>query len=130
MNLQTKVYLAAGVAALVIAIVGGGAMWSNHKIAQAEREVEAVRAVADEKEKQAAEIEIEAAAYKAKNEYLEAKIADIGAIARRQDDELEKLKTNTGDAGSRVERARSIRSIDTTADELCARLADIGHGCQ
>ena len=130
MNLQTKVYLAAGVAAFVIVIVGVGAIWSNHKIAQAERAVETAKTAADEKEKLAAAKETEAAAFREKNEYLETKIAEIQAIARKQDDEIEKFKSNTAGARSDVDRARGVRSIAATADELCTKLAEVGHPCQ
>lgn len=125
-----KIYLAAGAAVLVTAFLGGGAIWSNHRIARAERAVTDAKAAADEKERLAAEKETEAAAFKEKTEYMEKKIADIGEIARKQDEELEKLKTDTVDARGRVERARSIRSIGATTDELCQKLADVGHPCQ
>jgi len=129
MKLQTKIYITAGVAALVIAVVGGGAIWSNYKIGNATRAVDEARKTADEKEKLAEKKETESAAYKEKNEYLEARIAEVQAIARKQDEELQKLTTNTAGALLRVERARSVRAIAATADELCAKLAEVGHPC-
>ncbi|MGH9819240.1 MAG: hypothetical protein ACRD43_03645, partial [Pyrinomonadaceae bacterium] len=94
------------------------------------RAVETARAAADEKERLAWQKETEAAAYKKKNEYLEQKLADIQAIARKQDEQIESFRKDTTAARTNAGRARGIRSIDTTADELCAKLAETGHGCQ
>lgn len=129
MNLKTKIYIAAVVAAIVIAIIGGGAIWSDHKVAVATQAVDEATKTADEKQKLADQKETESAEYKQTNEYLESKIADIEAIARKQDDELEKLKTNTAGARSDAERTHHIRSIASTTDELCQKLAEVGHGC-
>src|SRR5215470_9323980 len=99
MNLQTKIYIAAGVAAGLMLLAVAASTWmTNHRINQAERAVSAAKQVAEEKEKMAAQKEIEAAAYKEKNEYLEKQIAELQAISRKQDEEVEKSKTNTGAA--------------------------------
>ena len=131
MNLQTKIYLGAGVAIVLIVLTMSVSMWmTNHRITQAERAASAAKQAAAEKEKVAAEKETEAAAYKEKSEYLEKQVAEIQAMARKQDEEIERTKTNTADARSRVDRARGVRSVDTTADELCGKLAEVGHGCE
>jgi hypothetical protein len=130
MNMQTKIYIAAGVIAFAIAVLGVSGIWSDHKIASVTRAVEEARKTADEKTKLAAEKETESAAYKEKNEYLETRIAEIQVIARKQDEELEKFKTDTAGARSDVERARRVRSIASTSTELCAKLAEVGHACR
>jgi len=131
MNLQTKIYLGAGVAIVLIVLTMSVSMWmTNHRITQAERAASAAKQAAAEKEKVAAEKETEAAAYKEKSEYLEKQVAEIQAMARKQDEEIERTKTNTAAARSRVDRARGVRSVDTTADELCGKLAEVGHGCE
>ena len=131
MNLQTKIYIAAGVAAVLIVASAGVSMWmTNHRIAQADRVASAAKQVATEKEKLAAEKETEAAAYREKNEYLEKQIAQLEAIARKQDEEVEKTKSNTAAARQRVDRARGVRPVATTADELCGKLAELDHPCE
>ena len=131
MNLQTKIYLGAGVAIVLIVLTMSVSMWmTNHRITQAERAASAAKQAAAEKEKLAAEKETEAAGYKEKSEYLEKQVAEIEATARKQDEEIERTKNNTAAARSRVDRARSVRSVDTNADELCGKLAEVGHGCE
>jgi len=127
MNPNYKIYLAAAV--LVAALLTGMHLWSNHKIASLEREVERARAVADEKEHAGELSEQRAAEYKAKTEYLEQQIAEINAIAQKQDEELGNLSKNVDSARGNVERARRIRSVASTARDLCAKLADLGHPC-
>jgi chromosome segregation ATPase len=104
-------------------------LWSNHKIASLERDVETAKAIAAEKQTAAERLETQAAEYKAKTEYLEQQIAEINAIATKQNEELEKLSKTTDSARRDVERARNIRSVTATADQLCAKLADLGHPC-
>ena len=125
-----KYGIAIAIAAVVSIGILGNWMWSGYKTAKLEHAVDAARAEAEAKTKAADEMEKRSAVYAAKTEYLEQKLAEIQAIARKQDNELEKLKTNTADARNAVERARSVRSIASTADELCERLAEVGHGCQ
>ena len=131
MNLQTKIYIAGGVAIVLIVLTMSMSMWmTNHRITQAERAASVAKQTAAEKEKLAAEKETEAAGYKEKSEYLEKQVAEIEATARKQDEEIERTKNNTAAARSRVDRARSVRSVDTNADELCGKLAEVGHGCE
>ncbi len=108
----------------------GGWVWSSYRTAKLEREVTPAKTEADAKTQAADELEKQSAVYRAKTDYLEKKLAEIQAIARKQDEQLEKINTDTNAAGGNAERAGSVRSIVSTADELCAKLAEVGHGCQ
>jgi predicted RNase H-like nuclease (RuvC/YqgF family) len=77
----------------------------------------------------AAKKESEAERFKEKIAFLESSLSDIRKIARTQDEELEKLNFTVRGSRSDMERARGIRSIESNADELCRRLAEVGHGC-
>ena len=73
--------------------------------------------------------EADAEIYRAKIEYLDARLNEIQTIARKQDEELEKLNTSVNSARADIGRARGVRSVTATADELCAKLAELGHPC-
>lgn len=124
------IYLAAAAAGVLLISMTLASLWSDHRIREMEQAVAAAKEHADAVEHAAADQEQKATEYKAKIEYLENKLAEISATARRQDEELEKLKTNTADARNDVERARRVRSVAATADELCAKLDSIGHPCR
>lgn len=130
MQTQTKIYIALGVAAIIAAALIGSSLWASRKIARLERDIDAAREQASVAENAAAIREIEAAEYKAKIEYLENRIVAIQTIARKQDEELEKLNSNSGRARADLERARRTRPIATNTDELCAKLAAVGHPCE
>ena len=130
MKPETKIYIGLGIAAIFAIGILGGAAWSDHKIAKLESAVETAKGLADDAGQRAEQKEVEASEYKQKIEYLEGQLADIQTIARKQDEELEKLNNNSGRARSDVERASSTGSIATTTDELCAKLAELGHGCE
>jgi uncharacterized membrane protein YqiK len=115
---------------LIVAGIFVTQMIGNARVRNLERDIETARAVAKQKETAAREGEIRAAGYERKIEYLEAEIARIGQIARRQDEELERMEGNIGNARADVERARSIRASRATADELCERLGALGHPCE
>ena len=123
-----KIYLGVAVA-FVIALVTYSSI-SHFQISRMEAEVEKSKQAASFKEKVAAEKEKQAVEYKAKIEYLEQQLTEIQTIARKQDDELEKLNTNTSDARGALDRARRTRTVTANGKELCARLAEIGHGCE
>lgn len=128
MTLKTKFYIAAGIVAL--AFIFGTYAWSKHRTANLQKAVDSAKQIAEQAGKYAIAKETEAAQYKHKTIYLEKQIAEIQAIARNQDEELEKLNVTAADARSNVERARSIRSITSTAGELCAKLAELSHPCE
>lgn len=128
MTLKLKIYIAAALAAL--ALIVGTQLWSGYKIAKLQKTVDNAKQNADGSATDANAKETEAAGYKQKSIYLEQKLAEIQAIARKQDEELEKINSNTAAARSDVERARRIRSITSTAGELCAKLAELRHACK
>jgi uncharacterized protein HemX len=124
-----NIYVLIAVAGVLIAGITVGSLWLNHKVALLERQVATAKEHSDTVEKSAADKEMQSAEYKAKIEYLESKLAEFSAIARRQDEELQKLETNTAAARGDAERARRVRSIATTADQLCGKLEELGHPC-
>ena len=129
MKLDIKTYLIAGaIAAVVISLLVSG-IWSGHKINSLEREIETAKSLAAEKQTAADQLEQQADQYKAKTEYLEQQLADLQAIARKQDEELESISKTTNSARADVDRARRVRSVATTADQLCAKLAELNHPC-
>jgi len=130
MKTRTKIYIGLGIAAIFAIGILGGAAWSDHKIAKLETAVETAKRLADDAGQRAEQKEIEAAEYKQKIKYLEGQLADIQTIARKQDEELEKLNDNSSRARVDVERAHHTRSIVANADELRAKLAELGHGCK
>ena len=129
MNTNLKIYLA-GVVVLAGAVFIVGGLWSGHKIATLEREVETAKTLAVEKQTAADNLEQEANQYKAKTEYLEQQLAELQARAKKQDEELESLSKTTNSARADVDRARRVRSVATTADQLCAKLAELDHPCR
>ena len=124
------IFAAACAAALVIAAIAITTAISNARTAKLEREAEAAKSRAETLERAAEKQEAEAARYREKIGYLEKNLADIGAIARKQDEELENYKRDVSDARGSFERAKRVRSIDATAEQLCAKLAELGHGCE
>src|SRR5260221_1610938 len=124
-----KYSIGAAIAAVIAIGILAGWMWSGYRIRKLEHAVETAKTEADAKAQSAERSGKQTAEYPAKTKYLEQKLAEIQAIARKQDEELEKINTNTNAARGNAERARSVRSIATTADELCAKLAEVGHPC-
>ena len=127
MNTQTKLIIA-GAAVLIVGLALTSVI-SNNKLHTLERRVEAARQRADAMEQQSHIAEAKAGEYVKKIEYLEGELTTIASVARRQDEELKAISGDVGSARRDVERARRIRAIDTTTDELCARLANLGHAC-
>lgn len=103
---------------------------SNIRIANLESEVAKAKQIATQKQQTAAERELEAAEYKQKIEYLETKIDEINQLARKQDEELEKLNLNSRSARSDADAARRTRTVAATNAELCQKLAELGHPCE
>jgi len=128
MNTQTKLIIAG--AAVLVAGLAITSLISNHNLHTLESRVEAAKREAAESEKQSHIAEAKAGEYVKKIEYLEGELAAIASVARRQDEELKTISGNIGTARRDVERARRIRAIDTTTDQLCTRLANLGHPCQ
>ncbi len=130
MTLQYKIYAALIAAAVLLLAIAGTAGWSKYKIGKLEQAVGSARVEADKIEQSAIKLEQKAAVYIQKINYLETNLAEIQKIARKQDEELEKLFKDTNDSRAGVLRARSVRTIQSTGAELCAKLADLGHGCE
>jgi septal ring factor EnvC (AmiA/AmiB activator) len=118
---------ALGVAVVVIVVVVSAV--SDARTARLEREVEAAKQRAEAAENAAATLETAAVEYKQKIEYLEKSLVEIQAIARKQDEELENINADVDSARGNFERAKRVRSVAATAEELCGKLAQVGHGC-
>ncbi|MCW5957402.1 MAG: hypothetical protein KIT61_12515 [Pyrinomonadaceae bacterium] len=128
MNDQIKLILAVAAAAVLAA--AAATIVSNVRLRSLERNVEIATERARTLEETAREAESRAAEHKQKIEYLEAEIAGIGRIARKQDEELKKISGDIGNARSDVERAKRIRTVGTTAAELCGKLEELGYPCE
>lgn len=129
MTTGTKIYIALGLAAIIGASLAVGSSWSAFKVSRLEKEVALAKTAADAANENASLKELEAAGYKQKIEYLETQLADIRTIATKQDEQLEKLNTDSRNARDNVERAKRTRAIAVTHAELCAKLAELGHAC-
>ncbi len=127
MTTRIKIYIAAG--AVFLAAIFGYSLWSDQQIRKHENAAELAKADAAAKQHRADEIENESRKYEEKIAYLEAKLRELQMLARKQDEELKIIENRSGDARRNVEHARRIRSSRTTAEELCAKLAELGHGC-
>jgi uncharacterized protein HemX len=127
MTTKIKIYIAIGAALFLV--VAGYSLWSNHKIKKLERATNDAKAEASDQQKHADELENASRKYEEKIAYLEANLSELQTLARKQDEELRTIETTTGNARHDVERARSIRSAAATADEVCRKLAELGHGC-
>ena len=128
--MTTRYKLILGAAALIAVLFASATLIENRRTRRLETAVETARSEAARAEQSAGERETEAAAYKQKNEYLEKSIAEIRAIAAKHDEELEIFANDTRDARRAYDRARGARSIALTTEELCAKLAELGHPCQ
>jgi uncharacterized protein (UPF0335 family) len=128
MTIQTKLII--GGAAAIIVGLAITTLISNHQLRTLERRVETAQEKADAMEQRSHIAEAKAGEYIKKIEYLEGELAAIASVARRQDEELKAISGDVGAARRDVERARRIRAIDTTTDQLCARLASLGHACK
>ena len=127
MTLRMKLIAGAVVALLVLVFVSW--MYLEAKVRRLERVIDSAKQQARTSEEAAVAAESAAGEYRKKIEYLETELAAIGSIARRQDEELGKIGGDVGNARRDVERARSIRAVGTTADQLCAKLGELGHPC-
>jgi predicted RNase H-like nuclease (RuvC/YqgF family) len=128
MTTKTKVYLS--IAGIVFLIICGYSLWSNHQITKLERAADEAKQKAAFQEDRANELDASARKYEEKIAYLEANLAELQSLARKQDEELKSIETNTGNARRDVERARRVRAAAATAEDVCRKLAELGHGCQ
>ncbi len=128
MNTQMKIILA--LAAALLMGVAVASLVSSVKIRSLERSVESAKQQAKTSEEAAAAAEIRAAEYKEKTEYLEKQIAENQAMARRIDEELEKIGGDVGAARRNVSNARGKRGASANVDELCRKLGELGYPCE
>ena len=128
MTTKTKIYIAA--AAVLAALFLLSSLVSRLEIRRLEKQIEKAESAATAAEKTAAESETKSAGFKEKIEYLEANLREIRLIARKQDEEVEKISADTRTARDRMFDARRVRTIAATADELCEKLARVGHPCE
>jgi TolA-binding protein len=127
MSTKIKIYIAFGAA--IFLFITGYSLWSNYKIRKLETKAEQAMQQADAHEQRANELEMSARKYEEKIAYLEANLAELQTLARKQDEELRSIETSTGNARRDVERARRVRSAAASAEDVCRKLAKLGHGC-
>ncbi|MCA1589928.1 MAG: hypothetical protein LC734_05950 [Acidobacteria bacterium] len=130
MKTQYKTYFGVAVALIAAIAIAMSAINSNRQLRRLEKNANAARAAAIEKQAAADEASRKAEIYRGKIEYLNANLTELREITRRQDEEFEKFNNRTRDARGNVERTRSVRAIETTHAELCRKLADLGHPCE
>ena len=126
---RQKFYLAAACAALILTIAAVDAIRSRIGISRLEREAATLTGNAKAAELRAAEAEARADRHAAQAEYLEHQLTEFRDLAAKQDEQIKKLGADTGSARGRVDRARRIRTIESTAAAVCEKLKDLGHGC-
>jgi predicted RNase H-like nuclease (RuvC/YqgF family) len=127
---RRKLYLALTIGGAILVCVMIGSAWSHFTIRGLERDVQAAKEQAKNKEAIANEREKEAEKYRLQAERLEGTLEEIQKIAKKQDEELEKISDQTGNARNDAARARGVRALDSTSAELCRRLEELGHGCR
>lgn len=128
--MTTKTYIALAAVAAVIAVVIGTTLWSDRKLAKAERELEQTKQSAEMAEQHSRDLENAAAEYKRKLEYLEESLSDVSRIAAKQNEEIKLLEIDTNNARGNADRARRVPRVESTAAELCRKLANLGHPCE
>jgi chromosome segregation ATPase len=127
---RQKIYFAAAITGMILLTVTVHSIRTWIEINRLEREAAAFSKQADASERLAAEAEKNAARQSARAELLEQQLQEIRVIATKQDEELKKLASDTDAARSRVDRARRLRSIESSTGELCEKLESLGHGCE
>ena len=128
MTTKVKIYLA--LAGTVFLMITGYSLWSGYQIRKLETTAVDAKQKADIEEHRANELESSARKYEEKIAYLEANLAELQTLARKQDEQLKSIETNTGSARHDVERARLVRSAAATAEDICRKLAELGHPCE
>ncbi len=130
MTPRTKIYVALAAVSILAAIVIGSKLWSDRKIAKLGVQLENARLTAEKSEANARELERMAAEHIRKIEYLEESISALKLIAKKQDEELKTLETDTSSARLTVRHARAVRSLESTTAQLCAKLAQLDRPCE
>lgn len=130
MTPKTKAYIALAAAALIAAVLIGSTIWSDRKLAKLGRELEAEKRNAETAAEHSRELENAAAEYKRKIEYLEGSLSEMERIASKQNEQIKLLENDTNNARRGADRARVVERVESTAAELCQKLADLGHPCE
>ena len=127
MNSKIKIYITIGI--VIFLFVAGYSLWSNYQIRKLETAAENAKQNAEIQAQRANELEMRSRKYEEKIAYLETNLAELKTLAKKQDEELKDIETVTGRARADVERTRRIGSAAATAEEVCRKLAELGHGC-
>ena len=127
-TIRQKFYIAAVAGVIVLAAVTHS-IWSQIEIRRLERQAAAFTEKAKASERKAAAAQESAVRQSARAAYLEQQIQEIRVIAVKQDEEIKKLNSDTNTARGRIDRARSVRSVESTTAELCEKLKSLGHEC-
>jgi hypothetical protein len=127
---KTKIFIVLGIAAVVLLAVFGGAGASWLRVRGLEHDVRMAKEQADNKEAFAAAKETESEEYRLKAEKLEGSLVEIQQLAKKQDETIEQFEKNVVTGARRDSaNARSVRALESTGDELCRKLEELGHGC-
>ncbi|MEO7673872.1 MAG: hypothetical protein ABIU09_07325 [Pyrinomonadaceae bacterium] len=129
LTLRQKIYAVLIALSAIAAGVVATSVWSNYQIAKLESAVDAAKYNAKQIETNSRKLGQKAAGYEQKIRYLETSLSELESIARNQDEKLKELANDTNTARDSVRHARSVRAIESTNDELCAKLAKLGHPC-
>ena len=130
MTLRNEIYIAIACIAVLVAAIITFSILSNRELARAEHDVRSAKAKANAAETLSRELETTAAEYKEKLAYLEVTLSGLRRIAMEQNEQIKLLESTTNDARRNADRARAVRRIESTAAELCRKLADLGHPCE
>ena len=128
--MSTKIKIYIGIGAALFLIVAGYSLWSSVRMRRLENAAIETKAIGADHQKRADELERASRKYEEKIAFLEANLAELQTLARKQDEELKTIENTTGNARRDVGRARRIRTAAVTADEVCRKLAEVGHGCE
>lgn len=130
MTLRTEIYIAIACIVVLTAAIITFSVVSNRELARSEHDVRSAKAKANAAETRSRELESTAAEYKEKLEYMEVTLSGLRRIAMEQNEQIKLLESTTNDARRNADRAHAVRRIESTAAELCQKLADIGHPCE
>ena len=129
MTIRQKLYAAGVVALLIFTFAAVHSIRLRFAMKRSDREAAVQAAKVSESERLAASAEESSNRSAARAEYLEQQLKEIRDLAAKQDEQIKKLGADSGSARGRVDRARRIRTIESTAAAVCEKLKDLGHGC-
>ncbi|HMJ07623.1 MAG TPA: hypothetical protein VK468_01375 [Pyrinomonadaceae bacterium] len=127
---RQKLYAAAAVILLAIGFMTVSSIRSYLTFSRLERQAAESERLAAASESAAKDALHTAERESARADILTEQLREIETLARKQDEELQKLDADTNSVRGNAERARRIRTVQSTAHELCEKLAALGHGCE